>query len=158
MKTRRNPWASQTQQSDNNDANGYRNPGISGALYPFGFGLSYTTFLYSNLAVTPAVENGKRGLAVSVRIKNTGSRTGDEVVQLCVKDVVSSVTTYESLLRGFERIVLLPGEEKTVRFFLSREDFALLDKAMRWSVEPGITNPHRRLFGRHTASKKPHVK
>jgi beta-glucosidase len=74
---------------------------------------------------------------VSVDVTNTGSRKGDEVVQLYVKDLVSSVTIYETQLRGFERITLAPGEKKTVHFTLHPDDLALLDKNMNWTVEPG---------------------
>ena len=70
-------------------------------------------------------------------ITNTGSRKGDEVVQLYVHDEVSSVTVYEQQLRGFERVTLAPGEKRTVIFTLHPDDLALLDKNMVWRVEPG---------------------
>ncbi|WP_317617411.1 fibronectin type III-like domain-contianing protein [Pedobacter cryoconitis] len=70
-------------------------------------------------------------------MKNTGDRIGDQVVQLYLKDVESSVTTYESVLRGFERVSIRPGETKTVQFVLHPDDLALLDKEMKWTVEPG---------------------
>ena len=70
-------------------------------------------------------------------IKNTGNRKGDEVLQLYVKDNVSSIITYDSQLRGFERMTLLPGETKNVRFILKPQDLELLDKDMHWTVEPG---------------------
>jgi beta-glucosidase len=76
-------------------------------------------------------------VAVSVDITNTGTRKGDEVVQLYVHDEVSSVTVYEEQLRGFERVSLEPGEKKTVRFVLHPDDLSLLDKNMVWRVEPG---------------------
>lgn len=118
-------------------ANGYGDTQINGALYPFGFGLSYTTFEYSNLQVTPEKQNNQGDIKVSVDVKNTGSRKGDEVVQLYLKDLVSSVITYDYDLRGFERITLQPGETKTVTFTLHPDDLALLDKNMNWTVEPG---------------------
>ena len=68
---------------------------------------------------------------------NTGSRAGDEVVQLYVRDKVSSVIAYDSVLRGFERITLRPGETKQVTFTLTPEDLQLLDRHMQWTVEPG---------------------
>ena len=68
---------------------------------------------------------------------NTGSMAGDEVVQLYVRDKYSSVVTYDSVLRGFERVSLEPGETKTVRFLLSPEDLQILDADMKWTVEPG---------------------
>jgi beta-glucosidase len=110
---------------------------ITGALYPFGYGLSYTTFAYSNLNITPESQHKQGDIQVSVDIKNTGKLKGDEVVQLYLKDMVSSVTTYDTQLRGFERITLAPGETKTVKFTLHPDDLALLDKNMKWVVEPG---------------------
>jgi len=106
-------------------------------LFAFGHGLSYTSFQYSNLVISPEVQAARGDVTVSVDIKNTGSRKGDEVVQLYVRDLLSSVITYDSQLRGFERISLLPGEQKTVRFVLHPDDLALLDRNMNWTVEPG---------------------
>lgn len=117
--------------------NGYGKTRVNGALYPFGFGLSYTTFEYSNLVVTPDKMNAQHLITVSVDVQNTGSRKGDEVAQLYLKDLVSSVTTYESVLRGFERVTLNPGEKKTLKFVLQPDDLAILDKNMNWTVEPG---------------------
>ncbi|MGZ3754411.1 MAG: glycoside hydrolase family 3 N-terminal domain-containing protein [Mucilaginibacter sp.] len=110
---------------------------ISGALYPFGYGLSYTTFAYSNLKITPENQHAAGDVDVSVEVKNTGDKKGDEVVQLYLKDLVSSVTTYDTQLRGFERITLIPGESKTVKFTLHPDDLSLIDKNMKWVVEPG---------------------
>ena len=117
--------------------NGFGKTNVYGALYPFGFGLSYTTFAYSNLIVTPEKQNSKGNIAISVDISNTGKYKGDEVVQLYVKDEVSSVTVYETQLRGFERIALNAGETKSVKFVLRPDDLKLLDKQMKWVVEPG---------------------
>jgi beta-glucosidase len=72
-----------------------------------------------------------------VDVTNTGQRKGDEVVQLYLKQEISSVTTYEYDLRGFERVGLNPGEKKTVEFTLHPDDLAILDKNMNWTVEPG---------------------
>jgi beta-glucosidase len=74
---------------------------------------------------------------VSVDVTNNGSLPGDEIVQLYVKDLYSSVTVYESQLRGFERIHLRPGETKTVHFTLKPSDLELLNRHMEWVVEPG---------------------
>lgn len=74
---------------------------------------------------------------VSIEVKNTGAREGDEVVQLYVHDLVSSVTTYEKVLRGFQRVHLKPGEIKTLTFTLTPEDLALWDRSMRFVVKPG---------------------
>jgi beta-glucosidase len=117
--------------------NGYGKTSVNGALYPFGYGLSYTTFGYDNLQVSPEKENSQGEVQVSVDVTNTGKRTGDEVVQLYIKDKVSSVTTYDYDLRGFERITLKPGEKRTVHFTIHPDDLALLDKNMNWAVEPG---------------------
>jgi beta-glucosidase len=126
---------SQADQSAAADPNGYGKTSVNGALYPFGFGLSYTSFEYSNLVIhTPTQQ---KNIEVEVDITNTGKVKGDEVVQLYIKDILSSVTTYETQLRGFERITLLPGEKKTVKFILHPADLALLDKQMNWVVEPG---------------------
>lgn len=110
---------------------------VSGALYSFGHGLSYTTFAYSNLAISPLKQSPHGNVLVSVDVKNTGAREGDEVVQLYTHDLVSSVTTYEKLLRGFQRVHLKPGEIKTLSFTLTPEDLALWDRSMRFVVEPG---------------------
>lgn len=111
---------------------------VSGALYYFGHGLSYTTFAYGNLKISPLKQSANGNITVSFEVKNTGAREGDEIVQLYTRDVVSSVTTYEKNLRGFERVHLKPGETKTVSFILKPEDLELLDASMRWLVEPGI--------------------
>lgn len=109
----------------------------NGALYPFGYGLSYTTFEYSDLEISPKVITPNERVQVSLKVTNTGKRAGDEVVQLYTRDVISSVTTYEKNLAGFERIHLRPGETQTVTFTLDRKHFELLNADMKWVVEPG---------------------
>ena len=111
---------------------------VAGALYSFGHGLSYTTFAYTDLAVTPLKQSSRGNVDVRVNVKNTGMREGDEVVQLYIHDLVSSVTTYEKVLRGFERVHLKPGETKTVAFTLTPADLALWDRSMHFVVEPGM--------------------
>jgi beta-glucosidase len=111
---------------------------VQGALYYFGYGLSYTTFLYSNLKISPLKPSIVDNVTVSVDVQNSGMRAGDEVVQLYTRDLVSSVTTYEKNLRGFERIHLQPGEKKTVAFTLMPGDLSLWDRNMRFVVEPGV--------------------
>lgn len=128
---------SQAAQSLTADPNGYGKTRVNGPLYPFGFGLSFTTFEYSNLIVTPETQNSQGDIEVSVDVKNTGELGGEDVVQLYLKDVLSSVTTYESQLRGFERVSLQPGETKTVKFTLHPDDLSLLDRNMNYTVEPG---------------------
>lgn len=117
--------------------NGSGSTRVLGELYPFGFGLSYTTFAYSDLNVSPLQQSTQGEYTVRVNITNTGKRAGDEVVQLYVRDKVSSVIAYDSQLRGFERVSLQPGETRTVTFTLKPEDLQLLDRHMRWTVEPG---------------------
>ena len=110
---------------------------VYGALYPFGYGLSYTDFTYSNLVVTPQQQGVQGEVTVSCKIRNSGKVKGDEVVQLYLRDEISSVTTYTKVLRGFERITLKPSEEQTVHFKLRPQDLGLWDKHMKFSVEPG---------------------
>ncbi|MGN0213918.1 MAG: glycoside hydrolase family 3 C-terminal domain-containing protein [Muribaculaceae bacterium] len=117
--------------------NGAGKTSVFGALYPFGFGLSYTTFEYSNLQVSPTKGHTGSDINISVDVTNTGKMAGDEVVQLYFKDLFSSVTVYELQLRGFERVHLQPGETRTVHFTLHPDDLELLDINMRWTVEPG---------------------
>ena len=111
---------------------------VNGALYYFGHGLSYTTFDYSNLRITPLQQRSGARVTVSFDVRNSGAREGDEVVQIYTRDLVSSVTTYEKNLRGFERVHLRPGETRTVTFTLNDPDLALWDPSMRFVVEPGM--------------------
>lgn len=110
---------------------------VDGALYPFGHGLSYTTFAYSDLRIDNPVIGVQGSVRLSCRVKNTGGVAGDEVVQLYLRDEVSSVTTYVKVLRGFERIHLKPGEEKEVSFVLTPQDLGLWNRDNRFVVEPG---------------------
>ena len=123
---------------------GGKNPGptgnmsrINGALYPFGYGLSYTTFEYSDLDITPRVITPNESATVHLKVTNTGKRAGDEVVQLYIRDVLSSITTYEKNLAGFQRIHLEPGEAQELSFTIDRKHLELLDTDMKWVVEPG---------------------
>ena len=123
---------------------GGKNPGpdgnmsrINGALYPFGYGLSYTTFEYSDLDISPKTITPNESATIRLKVTNTGKRAGDEVVQLYIRDVLSSITTYEKNLAGFERIHLEPGETKELSFTIDRKHLELLDADMKWVVEPG---------------------
>ncbi|MBT2720503.1 glycoside hydrolase family 3 C-terminal domain-containing protein [Bacillus sp. ISL-46] len=107
-------------------------------LFPFGFGLSYTTFEYSNLSISQKEIQDTETVAVSVTVKNTGVRAGKEIVQLYVKDVKSSVNRPEKELKGFEKVDLQPGEEKTVTFLLNKRSFAYYNVELKdWHVETG---------------------
>lgn len=117
--------------------NGSGNTRVQGELYPFGHGLSYTTFAYSDLQVSPLSQPTQGDYTLRCKVTNTGQRAGDEVVQLYVRDPFSSVITYDSQLRGFERIHLQPGETREVTFHITPEDLQLLDRNMNWTVEPG---------------------
>lgn len=115
-----------------------RDPGqVEGPLFCFGHGLSYTTFTYSNMVITPTEQGPGGKVEVTCDVINSGTRAGDEVVQLYLRDDYSSVTTYEKVLRGFERVHLQPGGRKTVRFTLLPDHLELLDRHEQWAVEPG---------------------
>jgi beta-glucosidase len=107
-------------------------------LYEFGFGLSYTSFEYSNLQISPK-EIGPAGeVFVNVDVRNTGKRDGNELVQLYIDDVISSISTPVKELKGYEKISLAAGEKKTVRFKLTSEHLSFLDRHLEPVVEPGI--------------------
>ena len=106
-------------------------------LYEFGYGLSYTDFEYSNIRLSAKEIYDAGEVQVSVDVKNTGIRQGEEVVQLYLNDVISSVSTPVKQLRGFEKIMLDPGETKTVAFTLTPEHLSLLDRNLHRVVEPG---------------------
>lgn len=121
-------------------------------VIPFGYGLSYTSFNYSNVVLSPS--SGVIGptgvLNITVTVTNTGPVAGDEVPQLYIRDVVSSVTTSSKQLKGFERIFLLPGQSMDVTFYLIAErDLYLTDRSMNRVVEPGI---FRFFIGPHSAA------
>ena len=110
-------------------------------LYPFGFGLSYATFAYSNLRVSSDTIDATGGTTVTVEVSNTGRLAGDEVVQMYVHDVDASVTRPIQELRGFQRIHLDPGESRTVSFALAAQNLAFWDSDNhRWKVEEGSFN------------------
>jgi beta-glucosidase len=106
-------------------------------LFPFGWGLSYSTFKYDNVHLTPDSIGPQGTTHVSVNVTNTGKVRGDEVVQLYIRDEVSSVTRPIKELRGFRRISLNPGETKTVEFSLGFEELSFLNRDMHKVVEPG---------------------
>ena len=106
-------------------------------LFPFGHGLSYTSFEYSDLEITPKEIGPASKVTVSFKVKNVGDREGDEVVQLYVRDVVASVTRPVKELKGFKRLTLKPGEERKVAFKLSADQLAFYDGDVELVVEPG---------------------
>ena len=107
-------------------------------LYEFGFGLSYTTFEYSNLRIIPDKINHEGNVEIILDVKNSGSVKGDEVVQLYINDVISSTSRPVIELKGYEKVSLEPGEKKTVKLKLTPEELSLLDRNMNMVVEPGI--------------------
>ncbi len=106
-------------------------------LFPFGYGLSYSSFEYSNLHITPESVRPTGKVTVSADVMNVSSRAGDEVVQLYLRDSVASVTRPVKELKGFRRISLKPGEKKSVSFDLSAESLSLYDRNMKFVVELG---------------------
>jgi beta-glucosidase len=106
-------------------------------LYPFGYGLSYTSFLYQDIAVSPASIPAGASASVSVTVKNLGSRPGDEVVQLYLADLQASCRVPHHSLRGFARVHLLPGEARRIAFELSPRDLSLIDDRGLRVLEPG---------------------
>jgi beta-glucosidase len=114
-------------------------------LFPFGFGLSYTTFEYSALFITPSAIGSSGSVTVRCQVKNSGALAGDEVVQLYLRDLLASVARPVMQLAAFQRVRLAPGESRDVSFTLGREQLQMLDRDMRWVVEPGT---FRVLIGR----------
>jgi beta-glucosidase len=106
-------------------------------LFPFGFGLSYTTFEYADLAIEPATLGIQGAATISFTVRNAGALAGDEVTQLYIRDVLASVARPVMQLAGFQRVRLAPGESKRVSIALSTDQLRMLDRDMRWVVEPG---------------------
>jgi beta-glucosidase len=115
----------------------YRDIRSCDPLYPFGYGLSYTSFSISDLQLNRQSVSRNSSVTATVDVKNTGARAGDEVVQLYIHDPVASISQPVRRLRGFERVTLAPGEERTVSFTLDRSDFGFYDNRGRFVVEPG---------------------
>jgi beta-glucosidase len=106
-------------------------------LFPFGYGLSYTTFKYSNLQITKPQIRPNESTTVTVDVTNTGQVRGDEVAQMYIRDEVSSVTRPIKELKDFSRITLLPGETKKITFTITPEKLQFYDREMKRVVEPG---------------------
>lgn len=107
------------------------------ALYPFGYGLSYTTFKYSDLQLSEESFSPKETITATVTVKNTGNRTGEEVVQLYVRDLVGTLSRPLKELKGFEKIELKPGESKKVEFEITIDKLAFYGTEDKWQAEPG---------------------
>ena len=106
-------------------------------LFPFGYGLSYTQFDYSQLQLTPKQSTGQQPIAVDFVLKNTGTRAGTEIVQLYLRDELSSVSRPIQELKGFQSVYLEPGESRQVRMTLTPDMLELLDVHMKKVIEPG---------------------
>src|SRR5699024_9980412 len=110
-------------------------------LFPFGYGLSYTSFQYTNMKVDKTKVKDTEDISVSVTVKNSGNVRGAEIVQLYVQDVASTVQRPEKELKGFQKVFLDPGEEKTVTFTLDKRSFAYYNTAIGdWHVQSGEFN------------------
>jgi len=106
-------------------------------LFPFGFGVSYTTFSYSGLRIEPGVIGPGGKAVVRCTVRNSGAVAGDEVVQLYLRDELASVARPVTELAGFTRVRLEPGESTEVVFEIGPDRLRMLDEQMRWVVEPG---------------------
>jgi beta-glucosidase len=126
-----------TKPGANDEPSGKGRVNVEGVLWPFGFGLSYTEFAYSDLKMTPDRTSGTNTISVSFKLTNTGSRSGDEIPQLYVHQEVSSVTTYQERLCNFDRIHLQPGESKLVQLTIAPECLEIWNQQMVRLVEPG---------------------
>jgi beta-glucosidase len=115
----------------------YRDLTTCDPLYSFGYGLSYTTFSVSNLQLSSATMSPSGSIKATANVTNTGSRTGDEVVQLYIHDPVASISQPVRRLRAFDRVTLTPGQTKTVSFTLNRNDVGFYNNSGRFVVEPG---------------------
>ena len=106
-------------------------------VYPFGYGLSYTTFSYSDVTLSSASAKGNQTLTASVKVTNTGTAEGKEVVQLYIHDVVGSITRPVKELKGFQKIDLKAGETKTVSFNITPADLKFYNSDLKYDWEPG---------------------
>jgi beta-glucosidase len=106
-------------------------------LFPFGYGLSYTQFKITNLQLSAQRISATGRLTASVEVENVGRRSGDEVVQLYIRDVAATMTRPVKELKGFQRLTLQPGERKRVEFLLTTEQLGFWNREMRFTVEPG---------------------
>jgi beta-glucosidase len=106
-------------------------------LFPFGYGLSYTTFEYGDVQLNKQEITQQEGITITCKVKNTGKREGEEVVQLYVHDLVGSVTRPVKELKGFKKVMLQPGESKEISFTLTQSDLSFYRRDMSFGTEPG---------------------
>lgn len=126
-------------QSKGHDPNGWGTSRVRGPLYPLGHGLSYTSFEYGELSITPENPTADDEITITCDVTNSGKKDGDNVVQLYIKDEVGSVAPFNKMLRGFERVPLKAGETKTVTFKVNpKRDLKMLNLENEWIVEPGL--------------------
>ncbi len=123
------------RKSTHNFRNYYETPSIP--LYPFGYGLSYSEFKYSDLQVDKSTINPKDSTVVEVKIENTGDRSGTEIVQIYLRDEVSSVTRPVKELKAFKRVKLEPGQSKIIKFVIGFKELAFHNRNLKYIVEPG---------------------
>ena len=126
-------------QSKGHDPNGWGTSRVRGPLYALGHGLSYTSFEYADLKIEPAEPTADDKITITCKVTNSGKRDGDSVVQLYLRDAVGTITPFEKILRGFERIPVKAGESKTVTFVLDpQRDLKTMGPGHKWIVEPGV--------------------
>jgi beta-glucosidase len=106
-------------------------------LFPFGFGLSYTTFEYSGLTIDPAEIGSTSTATIRFALRNSGTRAGAEVVQLYVRDILATVARPVMELKKFRRVTLAAGQRQEITFELNAQELRMLDRDLRWVVEPG---------------------
>ncbi|CAM4329198.1 glycoside hydrolase family 3 C-terminal domain-containing protein [Paenibacillus alkaliterrae] len=109
-------------------------------LYPFGYGMSYTTFEYSEMRISSSKMSVEGCVSISVRIANVGNRSGEEIVQLYIGDKAASITRPEKELKAFNKLFLEPGESKEVSFTISAAQLGFVNKQLQFAVEPGLFN------------------
>ncbi len=106
-------------------------------MYPFGYGLSYTTFKYSDVSLSSNALNSNGKITASVNVTNTGTRSGKETVQMYIRDMVGSITRPVKELKGFKQIILKPGETQKVSFTISVNDLKFYNSDLKYVYEPG---------------------
>ena len=106
-------------------------------LYPFGYGLSYTSFGFGDVQLSASSAKNGQKIKASITVTNTGKTDGEEVVQLYIRDVVASISRPMKELRGFQKVSLKAGESKTLSFEIGSEQLGFYNSALRWVVEPG---------------------